>query len=100
MNDQASQNESTTGKVGRASDDESAAELRTRLDALLNDPLDAWVENMHFGGSAAEFEKTLSWRITKPLRAARTFQIRVGQLGLAGAVAHSGRFLRRRLARK
>lgn len=55
---------------------------------------------MYVGGSAAEFESTVSWRITKPLRAVRTFQIRVGQLGFGTAVAHSMRYARRRLGRR
>lgn len=76
------------------------AELRAKLDALLNDPLDAWVENMHFGGSAAEFENTVSWKVTRPLRAVRTFQMRVGQLGFTGAVGHTARYVGRRLGRK
>lgn len=78
---------------------ETVEELRARLDELLNDPLDEWAANMHFGGGAhyvADFESTLSWRVTRPLRAARTFQIRVGQLGLPGAVQHSIRYAQRR----
>lgn len=80
------------------SDTETVAELRSRLDELLNDPLDEWATNMHFGGThfVADFESTLSWKVTRPLRAARTFQIRVGQLGLPGAVRHSIRYAQRR----
>ncbi|PPF13553.1 hypothetical protein C5C36_01095 [Rathayibacter sp. AY1G1] len=81
-----------------ASDAETIAELRERLDELLNDPLDEWAANMSFGGSpfVADFESTLSWKVTRPLRAARTFQIRVGQLGLPGAVRHTVRYAQRR----
>lgn len=86
--------------VEATSGTESVAELRARIDQLLNDPLDSWVENMYVGGSAAEFESTISWRITKPLRAVRTFQMRVSQLGFGTAVAHSMRYARRRLGRR
>lgn len=94
-----SDDESSTARTGV--DDRSADELREQLDALLNDPLDTWLEGIHFGGgagvSAVGFENTLSWKVTKPLRLARTFQIRVGQLGFPGAVKHSARFVQRRL---
>ncbi|SMH33352.1 hypothetical protein SAMN06295885_0849 [Rathayibacter oskolensis] len=78
--------------------EETVEQLRARLDELLNDPLDEWAANMHFGGAhfVADFESTLSWKVTRPLRAARTFQIRVGQLGLPGAVRHSIRYAQRR----
>ncbi|KZX22010.1 hypothetical protein EV639_10182 [Rathayibacter tanaceti] len=81
-----------------ATEAETIEELRDRLDSLLNDPLDQWAANMHFGGVhyVADFESTLSWKVTRPLRAARTFQIRVGQLGLPGAVRHSIRYAKRR----
>ncbi|NQX11128.1 hypothetical protein HQQ80_05780 [Microbacteriaceae bacterium VKM Ac-2855] len=85
---------------GRGDADARVAELQARLDTLLNDPLDSWVENMYVGGSAAEFESTVSWRITKPLRAVRTFQMRVSQLGLGTAIAHSARYAKRRLGRR
>lgn len=79
---------------------DTVEELRERLDLLLNDPLDIWAANMHSGGVryVADFESTLSWRVTRPLRAARTFQIRVGQLGFPGAVGHAVRYARRRFA--
>ncbi|NQX14894.1 hypothetical protein [Rathayibacter sp. VKM Ac-2857] len=73
--------------------------LRTQVDSLLNDPFDLWVERIQVGGvTATGFEHTLSWRVTKPLRLVRTFQIRVRQLGLAGAIGHSARFAKRRLS--
>ncbi|AND17051.1 hypothetical protein C5C18_02635 [Rathayibacter tritici] len=75
------------------------ARLRAQVDALLNDPFDEWVERIQVGGvTASGFERTLSWRITKPLRLVRTFQMRVDQLGLPGAVRHSARFVKRRLS--
>lgn len=98
MSSESNDSSRPTSPAGTESED--VAELRARLDALLNDPLDAWLENMHIGGATAEFENTLSWKVTKPLRAVRTFQIRVGQLGLPGAVAHSARYARRRLGRR
>ncbi|MBO0982811.1 hypothetical protein [Rathayibacter sp. SD072] len=84
------------------SQDETVEELRERLDALLNDPLDEWLQHMHVGGvvAAAPFESTLSWRVTKPLRAVRLFQIRASQLGVGGAVGHTARYVSRRLGRR
>lgn len=87
---------------GPARETESVDELRARLDELLNEPLDEWVASMQLGGGGsvhyvADFESTLSWKVTRPLRAARTFQIRVGQLGLPVAVRHSVRYAKRRL---
>ncbi|PPF33876.1 hypothetical protein C5C10_10150 [Rathayibacter sp. AY1A3] len=81
------------------SPDEELARLRAQVDSLLNDPFDEWVERIQVGGvTASGFERTLSWRVTKPLRLVRTFQIRVEQLGLSGAVGHSARFVKRRLS--
>ncbi|MBF4463346.1 MULTISPECIES: hypothetical protein [unclassified Rathayibacter] len=75
------------------------ARLRSQVDALLNDPFDEWVERIQVGGvTASGFERTLSWRVTKPLRLVRTFQIRVQQLGLPGAIRHTARFAKRRLS--
>lgn len=81
---------------------ETLEELRAERDALLNDPLDAWLKHMHVGGvvASAPFEQTLSWRVTKPLRAVRLFQIRASQLGLRGAVGHSVRYAQRRFGRR
>lgn len=78
---------------------EELARLRAQVDALLNDPFDEWVERIQVGGvTVTGFERTLSWRVTKPLRLVRTFQIRVDQLGLPGAIGHSARFVKRRLS--
>ncbi|QHC63562.1 hypothetical protein GSU69_13320 [Rathayibacter festucae] len=80
-------------------DADEVRRLRTQVDALLNDPFDLWVERIQVGGvTASGFEHTLSWRVTKPLRLVRTFQIRVRQLGLPGAIGHSARFAKRRLS--
>ncbi|MWV73435.1 hypothetical protein [Rathayibacter rathayi] len=91
----------TAATVVREPESETAelARLRAQVDALLNDPFDEWVERIQVGGvTASGFERTLSWRITKPLRLVRTFQIRVDQLGLPGAIRHSARFVKRRLS--
>lgn len=83
----------------RESEGAELARLRAQVDALLNDPFDEWVKRIQVGGvTASGFERTLSWRVTKPLRLVRTFQIRVEQLGLLGAVGHSARFIKRRLS--
>lgn len=75
------------------------ARLRAQVDLLLNDPFDEWVERIQVGGvTASGFESTLSWRVTKPLRLVRTFQLRVQQLGLLGAVQHTARYAKRRLS--
>ncbi|KQP97592.1 MULTISPECIES: hypothetical protein [unclassified Rathayibacter] len=81
---------------------ETIEELRAERDALLNDPLDAWLKHMHVGGvvASAPFEQTLSWRVTKPLRAVRLFQLRAAQLGVRGAVGHTARYAARRLGRR
>ncbi|MDY0911424.1 hypothetical protein [Rathayibacter festucae] len=93
--------QATDQDAGEATPDrqESADELRARLDELLNDPLDEWLKHMHVGGvvAAAPYEQTLSWRVTKPLRAVRLFQIRTSQLGLKGAVGHTARYVVRRV---
>lgn len=84
--------------VPRPDDEQELARLRAQVDALLNDPFDEWVDRIQVGGvTASGFEKTLSWRVTKPLRLVRTFQIRVQQLGLPGAVGHTARYAKRRL---
>lgn len=81
---------------------ESVEELQARLDELLNDPLDEWLKHMHVGGvvAAAPYEQTLSWKVTRPLRAVRLFQIRASQLGLQGAVGHTARYVVRRVGRR
>jgi len=89
-------------ETAASSPDETLEELRVRLDALLNDPLDEWLQHMHVGGgvATAPFESTLSWRVTKPLRAVRLFQIRASQLGVRGALGHTARYVFRRLGRR
>ncbi|QHC67244.1 hypothetical protein Q0F99_01175 [Rathayibacter oskolensis] len=91
-----------TTAAPRAPRVETIEELRAERDALLNDPLDAWLKHMHVGGvvASAPFEQTLSWRVTKPLRAVRLFQIRASQLGLRGAVGHTARYAARRFGRR
>lgn len=72
--------------------------LRAQLDAARNESLDAWLRVMHHSGVAArDYERTLSWRVTRPLRVARRIQIAVREVGVSGvAVTALGR-LRTRL---
>ena len=103
LQDLVSADESPSGvpsRDGSAGDEATELRrLRSQVDALLNDPFDLWVERIQVGGvTASGFEQTLSWRVTKPLRMVRTFQIRVRQLGLPGAIGHTARFAKRRLS--
>lgn len=62
------------------------ARLRAELDALLNQELTEWVRKAHHdAGQLRDFEQSLSWRVTKPLRQIRRIQVGVREVGLRSA---------------
>jgi len=72
-------------------------ELRGRLDALLNNEVELWLAlEPRFGASAGDYESTLSWRVTRPLRLLRTFQLSVHDVGWRTSVRLARNYLMRR----
>lgn len=83
---------------------ESQSELsivRAERDALLNHDVDVWLETViERSVSVADFQRSLSWRITKPLRLLRGYQIRVTRDGFLSTNAQAFDLLRKRLIRR
>ncbi|CAN5128145.1 hypothetical protein BH09ACT6_BH09ACT6_24580 [soil metagenome] len=51
--------------------------LQAELDGIANRAVGRWLTVEHFDASAlAAMQQTLSWKVTKPLRAIRSVQIR------------------------
>ena len=63
----------------RVADLESENEaLRAQLDAARNSALENWAESAaHESASVAELKRSVSWRVTAPLRTVRSLQIRL-----------------------
>ena len=58
--------------------------LRAELDARANDSVGSWLEVVGTESRIlGEMHKTLSWRVTKPLRFFRKVQLKVSEVGLA-----------------
>ena len=63
------------------------AQLSAEVDRLRNQAVLRWAELIHTRGiGVSEYENTLSWRITKPLRVVRRGQIAVRELGFVNVV--------------
>lgn len=73
------------------------AALRAENAALLDSQLASWTTIVRDESSAlTQVYSTLSWRITKPLRDARAFQLAVRRVGLSSALAIAVARVRRR----
>lgn len=85
---------------GQAIHADEYARLRREHDELMNRDFGAWLEMVrHEGGSLREYEKSLSWRVTKPLRLVRAFQVRVKEAGPRAALSDASTVIRRALSR-
>lgn len=52
---------------------EENADLRAQLETLQNQRVEEWVHLIRYGGTVpAAVERSLSWRITRPVRLAQT----------------------------
>lgn len=71
--------------------------LQRRLDALLNHEVSEWLDlERTLGGHSGDYESTLSWRVTKPLRLVRMFQFAARDNGLGAALRLALTFIARR----
>ena len=80
------------------SDREDYLAWSLRVDPELNKE---WLSSVESGGRtlAAQYEQTLSWRVTKPLRLFRKFQMSVRHRGLSASLHLLGQRLKTRLKR-
>ena len=74
--------------------------LRAERDALLNDDVNAWLARISRGTSVEDYQNSLSWRVTKPLRLARNLQLRVRRDGLVSAMSQATAAAQRRWSRR
>lgn len=64
------------------------ADLRSQLDQIDNQSLDSWLTAMQRSGVAMrDFEASLSWRMTRPLRFLRRVQVAIGDVGVGGVTS-------------
>ena len=62
------------------------SEAQQHLDELRDAVLDDWlILADHVTRTQRAMEQTLSWRVTKPLRLARTFQLKSAEIGVLPA---------------
>mgnify|MGYP001427364305 CR=1 FL=1 len=75
--------------------------LRRDYDELLNRDVATWLEQLRAEpGFVRDYERTLSWRITRPLRLARAFQVRLREDGVGPAVGQAVTVLKRSARRR
>lgn len=72
-------------------------ELRELREAVLDDWL---VVTMRTAGALAAFQRTFSWRVTRPLRLMRRFQMVARDNGIAAATDLTAVAVARRLGRR
>ncbi len=71
--------------------------LRADVDAMLTHDVSEWLEMQRgLRVGFADYESTVSWRVTKPLRLIRTFQYAAKEHGLSSALRLAGAVLTRR----
>ncbi|QWT25037.1 hypothetical protein KPL76_06740 [Subtercola sp. PAMC28395] len=75
---QDSAHESNTSDGDRVTSlEKQRDDLQAELDAIANRVVGRWLTAEHFDASAlAAMKQTLSWRVTTPLRAVRSLQIK------------------------
>jgi len=73
--------------------------LRRSNDALMNQSLNTWLVVVSDEARAlSQVYSTVSWRITRPLRVARTVQTKVREVGVTETAAVVAATVKRRLA--
>ena len=80
--------------------DQDVISIRAERDALLNADVESWLNRIAKVASAEEYQNSLSWRVTRPLRLARTFQLRAKRDGLPSAVSQAAVVVKQRIARR
>jgi hypothetical protein len=81
--------------------DEDLDRIRAERDALLEHDVETWLAHVRTDAtSMRDFEQSLSYRVTKPLRWAGTFVRATKSEGLGGALAMSRRVVANRLRSK
>jgi len=73
------------------------ARLQAEIDRRSDDDLRTWIKAVRDEGRMVrEMQKTLSWRVTRPLRLARFLQLKVAEIGVAKTSQLAVADLRRR----
>lgn len=76
-------------------------EVEAQRDELLANDVVVWLDRMqHTAVPLGNYQSTLSWRVTAPLRALRTFQLSVGRIGFGATVSLTWGYLMRRVGKK
>ena len=77
------------------------AAVRAERDALLDQDVTTWLEEaVGRSASIADFQNSLSWRVTKPLRLFRSYQLRVARDGFISANAQAASVVRARVSKR
>jgi hypothetical protein len=100
--------DSTSVTVGKAvastrskSATEDLATVRSQRDALLNRDVNVWLGQVKSEASAMRgFENSLSWKLTRPVRAAGIFTRLVRSDGLGTALGTAFGAMKRRISRR
>ena len=87
-----------------SSSDDSTGDLLSVIaerDALLQNDVDTWLTQVkQQSASYLDFEKSISWQATKPVRWAGAFVRKARSDGLADAVGYAMAVVRSRIARR
>lgn len=63
--------------------EEEVARLQAEIDRRSGDDLRTWIKAVRDEGRLVrDMQKTLSWRVTRPLRLARFLQLKVAEVGV------------------
>lgn len=80
---------------------ERLREVEAQRDELLANDVAVWLDRMqHTAIPLGNYQATLSWRVTAPLRALRTFQLSVRRVGFGATISLSWRYLTRRVGKR
>lgn len=80
--------------------DDELARVRAERDALLEHDVETWLADVKANAVGMRaFESSLSWRVTKPLRAAGAFARLTRSDGLGTAVSTAAGVVRKRVQR-
>lgn len=80
---------------------ERLREVEAQRDELLANDVAVWLDRMqHTAIPLRNYQSSLSWRVTAPLRAVRTFQLSAGRIGFGATVSLTWGYLRRRVGKR
>ena len=80
--------------------EEELVRVRAERDSLLNTDVDSWLSSMQNVASVEDYRNSMSWKVTRPLRMFRMYQLVIARDGFSSATAQALAIVKRRVGRR